>query len=108
MRMWMVDPHVLCRKHLLGEHVELHMLVGSIRKGISLGGYVKNGLVDTRQITTRHDSLSVEILRRGMRHNSPLPEFTDPKVGLVDAQVSLSELKARCAECAVRIKEVEQ
>ena len=23
MRMWMVNPKIMCRKHLLGEHVEL-------------------------------------------------------------------------------------
>jgi hypothetical protein len=30
MRMWMVPPKVMCRKHLLGEHVEIHMLAGSL------------------------------------------------------------------------------
>lgn len=30
MRMWMVDPKIMCRKHLLGEHLELHMLAGCI------------------------------------------------------------------------------
>jgi len=28
MRMWMLNPKALCRKHLMGEHVEIHMLVG--------------------------------------------------------------------------------
>ena len=25
MRMWMVNPKMMCNKHLLGEHVELHL-----------------------------------------------------------------------------------
>lgn len=25
MRMWMVDPTIMCRQHLLGEHYELHV-----------------------------------------------------------------------------------
>ena len=33
MRMWMLPPAGMCRKHLLGEHVELHMLLGSLRRG---------------------------------------------------------------------------
>ena len=30
MRMWMVNPGFMCNKHLLGEHVECHMLVGHL------------------------------------------------------------------------------
>ena len=37
MRMWMIDPKLLCRKHLLGEHLEIHMFVGTINKGINVG-----------------------------------------------------------------------
>ena len=38
MRMWMLPPECMCRKHLLGEHVELHMLLGSMRRGKSIEG----------------------------------------------------------------------
>jgi hypothetical protein len=37
--MWMVDPRQMCRQHLLGEHNELHMFAGTMRKGIGLAGY---------------------------------------------------------------------
>ena len=30
MRMWGVDPKQMCRQHLLGEHVELHMQAGAV------------------------------------------------------------------------------
>ena len=66
MRMWMVPPRYLCNKHLLGEHVELHMFAGYINKWISLDGYVANGLVDTSLMNRRHDELVEEI--RGFCH----------------------------------------
>jgi hypothetical protein len=97
--MWNVPPRYLCRKHLLGEHVECHMFVGAIRKGTSLSGYVDGGLVNTRELKTRHDALAAEIERRGYQHASPLPRFKDPKVGEVDSRASARELKRRCRDC---------
>ena len=52
-RMWNVSPDVMCRQHLLGEHVEMHMVVGSINRGKSITGYTSNGLLDTRHIQHR-------------------------------------------------------
>ncbi|QYW02559.1 pyrimidine dimer DNA glycosylase [Stenotrophomonas phage Marzo] len=104
MRMWMVDPKVLCTKHLLGEHVETHMFVGTINGKKSLAGYIKNGLVNTDQIRERHDALAAEMLSRGMNHNSPLAEYDEPApVRSVDVDVSLEELWRRCPACAKRI-----
>jgi len=33
MRMWMVDPRLLCNQHLIGEHGEIHKFLPSFRKG---------------------------------------------------------------------------
>lgn len=63
----MVDPAVLCRKHLLGEHVECHMFVGAILKGISLAGYKAKGLIEIHNLKLRHEALSREMLKRGYR-----------------------------------------
>lgn len=104
MRMWMVDPKFLCTKHLLGEHVETHMFVGTIRAKKSLAGYIKNGLVNTDQIRERHDQLAEEMVRRGMNHKSPLAEYDEPKPARsVDVNVSMEELWNRCPNCAKRI-----
>lgn len=46
MRMWMVPPIVMCQQHLLGEHVEMHMLIGAMKKGTSMAGYCQNGLME--------------------------------------------------------------
>lgn len=81
--MWDIDPSRMCRQHLLGEHVELHMIVGSLNKGRSLEGYYATGLVDTDLIVSRHEALVTEMTARSMRHKSPLPEFSNPHRGSI-------------------------
>lgn len=99
MRMWGVDPEKMCTKHLLGEHVEMHMFVGTINKGVSIQGYVDKGLVDTTKIKERHDALVVEMTRRGMNHKSPLEYQDRLSLGSVDIRESHEELINRCASC---------
>lgn len=101
--MWKVNPKKMCRQHLLGEHVEMHMFAGSIMKGLSLGGYVKTGLVEVKSIQKRHDDLAKEMTRRGFVHKSPLPKgflkkYKGPN-GDVCSKKNLIELKRRCEEC---------
>lgn len=101
MRMWKVDPTKMCRKHLLGEHVEMHMFVGSINKGISMEGYMSNGLVDVCLIEERHEELVAEMDRRGYKHKSDLPKFNwfAARRGSVDIEGNKKELARRCKEC---------
>lgn len=105
MRMWMVDPEIMCQKHLLGEHVELHMLVGSINLGIDLSGYKNNGLMEATAIQSRHDELVIEMIHRGMNHKSPMHFEYNPlgDYGQVDKVKSLHELTRRCTECRARM-----
>ena len=72
MRMWMLPPIGMCRKHLLGEHVELHMLLGSMRRGKNMDGFLSGGLVDPQQLFTRHEELVTEMTRRGFKHTSSI------------------------------------
>jgi hypothetical protein len=98
--MWMVDPRGMCRRHLLGEHVECHMLLGAIRRGRSLAGYVRKGLVELSALKRRHDQLAREMLHRGYRHRSPLaPGRRLPALGRVDPAEARRELARRCREC---------
>ena len=62
MRMWLVTPKLMCDKHLLGEHVEMHMFVGCLLKGKSIQGYIDKGLVDVSLLTARHGALVKEML----------------------------------------------
>ena len=71
MRMWMVDPRLMCRSHLLGEHKELHMLVGSVRIGRSLRGHIERGQFELASLPARHAALAAEIERRNWNHMSP-------------------------------------
>jgi len=107
--MWMVDPKLMCRKHLMGEHVECHMLVGCIRKGLKISGskYVTTGLVEVHNLQMRHDDLAKEMVFRGYQHKSSLPEISYWKEGYIDSSANLIELRRRCPECEKRQKEFE-
>lgn len=100
MRMWMIEPETMCRKHLLGEHVELHMLCGCIIKGKLLSGYKK--LIETHNIKTRHQKLITEMKRRGYNHKSPLPYFDLFIFGRVNPFISIIDLHKRCTDCKNR------
>ena len=102
-RMWNIPPRHLCRQHLLGEHVEMHMFAGTLLKGISIAGYIRDGLVETRHIIDRHDELVAEMLRRGYNHNSPMPEFAAAVDGRVVIAQSYRDLLARCDDCRERM-----
>jgi pyrimidine dimer DNA glycosylase len=103
MRMWMVDPRKMCDQHLLGEHVELHMLVGSLRKKKTLTGFLDGGLVELHSIRTRHAELVIEMKSRGFRHASPLPPFRAKRAGKVSIQLNLQELARRCRACRAKL-----
>lgn len=104
MRMWMVNPSLMCRQHLLGEHVELHMLLSCIKRGKSIDGYLDGGLVEPQHMISRHALLVAEMERRGYKHSSPLNESFGP-CGEVDREANLRELKERCPRCRARIAE---
>lgn len=104
MRMWGVDPSLLCQQHLLGEHVEMHMFVGTIRKGISIQGYIDKGLVDPARIKQRHEELSSEMVSRGMNHNSPLLRIGKKPSCEIDVLENMKELHRRCPACRERIE----
>ena len=99
MRMWMVDPQKMCDRHLLGEHVEIHMCVGTLRRGRSVAGFLERGLLELHNLHRRHKQLVCEMERRGMRHRSPLPRIRPRRAGRVDRRASLAELARRCAAC---------
>lgn len=114
MRMWMVDEKVLCRKHLLGEHVELHMLVGHLSRGRHVRGYVENNCIELESVQSRHEALAREIVGRGYTHKSQL-RFESQHVdhltefellSRVDRAASLADLIGRCPECRARHGEI--
>lgn len=105
MRMWMLPTSYMCDRHLLGEHVELHMFVGALNKGKNIHGYLDGKLLEIHNIIPRHDELVSEMSKRGMIHKSPLPVFNIRIAGKVDTENNLADLMRRCAFCRDRIKE---
>lgn len=102
MRMWMIPPELLCRKHLLGEHVECHMVAGSLLKGrtASIKGLCDYSMLEPQHLAARHEALAKEIARRDMTHASDMPEL--PKEvphGDVDVEESYYQLMKRCDDC---------
>jgi hypothetical protein len=105
MRQWHVDPRLLCRQHLLGEHVEHHMLIGCLSKGKSIEGFIRDGLVAVHTIVERHDAVAAEMVRRGMNHKKPLPKGAQAllyEAGHVDPEANRKELARRCTACRER------
>lgn len=100
MRMWEINPGLLCRKHLLGEHLEMHMFAGTISKGISIEGYIKGGLVNPFMITLRHDLLAEEMKKRNYNHLSDI-DFSSYQLPLIpiDIRRNRKDLRTRCIEC---------
>jgi hypothetical protein len=105
--MWMVDPRMMCRQHLLGEHAELHMIAKNIDMGRSIEGYVLINAMEPKSVRSRHDELAAEMIYRGMRHNSPLVFSTDLYQDIIiDRAASLQMLIQRCPRCAERYEAI--
>lgn len=106
MRMWMTDPAIMCRQHLLGEHVEIHMFVGSINKGTRMDRFVSDGLLEYNSLRPRHHALVCEMKKRGYNHDSELPVIKQcaqmtprQRAKRIDRAASVAELLRRCPEC---------
>lgn len=104
--MWCVPPEYLCRNHLMGEHAELHQLVGTILRhpnGEAIAkGHAEEGNIDTTRIGRRHAKLATEITNRGYNHDSPIETVPPIAIGTVNVEENLQELVARCDSCRDR------
>lgn len=80
-RIWAVPVSELDRQHLLGEHAELHCIIGAL-----LGKYkAYRNHPETRrfenrieQLYYRHADQVAEMQKRGYHHNSPLLNSNQP------------------------------
>lgn len=78
-RIWDLEPELLCRQHLLGEHRELHGLWNVLTLHGGTGGYARHPETlrwagRTRALYLRHERLVAEMRRRGYAHRSELDE----------------------------------
>ncbi len=104
----MVNPKIMCRKHLLGEHVEIHMFASGLKRQINMSGYLNNNLLEPKSLRSRHQLLVKEMNERGYKHNSKLKMDFDInylnalKSRKVDVKKSVIELMSRCNDCKER------
>ncbi|HUQ85443.1 MAG TPA: pyrimidine dimer DNA glycosylase/endonuclease V [Candidatus Limnocylindrales bacterium] len=75
MRIWDLSPSILCRKHLLGEHLELHSIwtvITQNKKGYSRHPETLRWVGKLKALYNRHDHLVNEMKNRGYNHHSDL------------------------------------
>jgi hypothetical protein len=108
--MWMCDPRILCRKHLLGEHGELHKHLPAFNRGVRVEGrFYPVVQMQFKGYRKRHDALAKEMIGRGMNHRSPLPDtafkanYPEYWDTVVDREQSLKDLIGRCSRCRERL-----
>ena len=100
----MVNPRIMCRQHLLGEHAEIHMFIGTINHKKSVEGYLRKGLLEVHNLYSRHNELVEEMEKRGYKHRSEVNEKwkLTGKNGSINRESNLKELINRCLKCRSR------
>ncbi|MGQ9719629.1 MAG: pyrimidine dimer DNA glycosylase/endonuclease V [Nitrososphaerales archaeon] len=104
----MVDPRIMCRQHLLGEHAEIHMFIGTLSRKNSVKGYLEKGLLEVHSLYDRHEELVKEMKHRGYRHCSKISEKWKHAgiLGYIDKDRNLEQLIGRCSRCGERYERV--
>jgi len=109
MRMWMVNPSIMCQKHLCGEHVEIHMFLSHLKVGKRVDGYIKNNCLEMKSLFYRHKEISEEMIRRGYNHSSEMTieecdcintYSTEYQNHLINKSEAISNLISRCENCS--------
>jgi hypothetical protein len=75
MRVWDIEPDILCRNHLLGEHNEIHALwtiLTQNRKGYVHHPETLRWVGKLAALYQRHEAIVAEMIRRGYKHASIL------------------------------------
>jgi hypothetical protein len=109
LRVWDLDPAILCRKHLLGEHRELHAVWSIItggKKGYSRHPETLRWVGNLAALYQRHEALIGEMEKRGYGHHSPLDRKfatgSSIQANFIDLpERQLEILKKKGCECKV-------
>lgn len=109
MRIWDIQPSLLCRQHLLGEHRELHALwtvITQDKKGYSQHPETKRWVGKLKALYNRHEALVEEMEKRGYRHGTPLDatkatdlDQQDQFIHTIEEQMEI--LRKKGCECSV-------
>jgi hypothetical protein len=108
--MWGINPKLLCDKHLIGEHGEIHKHRHNFVKQHSIAKRISPVVqIEPQNMEIRHNQLAEEMIARGFNHNSPyeLPDLShlsnNELKAEIDIYISISDLSNRCPECHKRI-----
>lgn len=105
MRIWDIPPAKLCRKHLLGEHRELHALYSILqhdKKGYRSHPETKRWEGKLPALKLRHGLLEQEMQNRGYNHMSPLDDLQGNKTqdelitSIIDQERLLTDKNCDC------------
>ena len=109
MRIWDIPPSQLCRKHLLGEHRELHAIwtvLTQDKKGYRKHPETIRWEGKLAALYNRHEEEVAEMLERKYAHHSPLDKALatgranqDSMVNTIAEQIEL--LKNKGCQCEV-------
>lgn len=108
MRMWMCDPRIQCRQHLLGEWRELYTLSAILQRHGKIDGYIANDLLEPESTLIRWHELHNEMLRRGYNARDEELIFNisylsdEIRQHKINREAALSELLNRCHMCKER------
>lgn len=100
--MWNLNSGKMCNRHLLGEHKEMHQVVGMLNARKSVKGHVEYSQLEVYNIKKRHDEIVKEMKRRSFKHKFPLPKFKSFKAGRIDLDFNEKDLVSSCQECRKR------
>ena len=106
MRNWNIDSKLMCNKHLVGGHGEIHKSVANLRytKNWTLSLTTK-GFLEPQNFLSRHNKIAIEMIKRGMNHKSPLDVSNiDLPTSKVDINRSIKDLKERCPACRINLE----
>jgi hypothetical protein len=110
MRMWGINPKLMCKQHLLGEHNEIHKHRHNFVKHHSIVKRISPVVqIEPENMQKRHDELVGEMIARGYNHNSPYeqPDLShlkpEERFAKIEIGISISDLRKRCPACTERI-----
>ncbi len=111
MRMWMIDPVLLCNKHLVGEHGEIHKHKHNFVKKHKIAGRISPIVqIELEQMKRRHDELAKEMDRR--KSGSHKSQYEQPNLSHLKREeiyaksnlhYNILDLCIRCKNCRKNI-----
>lgn len=111
MRMWMLSPEMMCMKHIVGEHGEIHKHRHNFVKKHNISGRIKPVVqICPELMKQRHDELSTYL----KNHKSPYeqPDLSHLSYGeryaMVNIKFNIKDLSDRCPDCRKKIETLKE